>query len=101
MAASLEDTLISVWRQPMVEGAKTVTLEGRDFPVRMTIRSRLRQVDFRFEVTNCVGSNRILRQLLAGRDWRAKERRSCNFSADDATLLFWWTERCSSTGKRG
>ena len=49
MAASLEDTLTSVWRQAMVEGAKTVSLEGRNFPVRMTSRSRLRQVDFRFE----------------------------------------------------
>ena len=49
MTAGLEDTLILVWRQAMVEGAKTVILEGRDFPVRMTSRSRLRQVDFRFE----------------------------------------------------
>jgi len=49
MAASLEETLISVWRQAMVEGAKTVTVEDGNFPVRITSRSRLRQVDFRFE----------------------------------------------------
>ena len=49
MAASLEETLISVWRQAMVEGAKTVTVEGRDFPVRTTSRSKLREVDFQFE----------------------------------------------------
>jgi hypothetical protein len=49
MAASLEETLISVWRQAMVEGAKTVTLEGQDFPVRRTSRSKLREVDFRFD----------------------------------------------------
>jgi len=29
MAASLEETLISVWRQAMVEEAKTVILENR------------------------------------------------------------------------
>jgi hypothetical protein len=49
MAESLEDTLISVWQQAMVDEAKTVTVEGRNFPVRRTSRSRLREVDFRFE----------------------------------------------------
>lgn len=49
MAASLEETLISVWRQAMVEDAKVVTLEDKKFPVRRTNRSRLREVDFEFE----------------------------------------------------
>ena len=49
MAASLEETLISVWRQAMVEEAKTVTVEDGNFPVRRTSRSRLREVDFQFE----------------------------------------------------
>ncbi|SRR6266496_6666462 len=49
MAASLEKTLISVWRQAMVEGAKTVTVEDGNFPVRRTSRSRLREVDFQFQ----------------------------------------------------
>ena len=49
MAASLEETLISVWQQALVDDAKTVTLEGRNFPVRRTSRSRLREVDFQFE----------------------------------------------------
>lgn len=49
MAATLKDTLISVWRQAMSDGAKTVTVEGGNFPVRRTSRSRLREVDFRFE----------------------------------------------------
>jgi hypothetical protein len=49
MAASLEETLISVWRQVLVEDTKSVTLEGRSFPVRRTSRSRLREVDFQFE----------------------------------------------------
>ncbi len=49
MAESLEETLISVWQQVMVDEAKAVTVEGRNFPVRRTSRTRLREVDFRFE----------------------------------------------------
>jgi len=49
MAASLEETLVSVWHQTMVNEAKAVSVEGRSFPVRRTSRSRLREVDFPFE----------------------------------------------------
>jgi len=49
MAASLEETLISVWRQVMVEDSKIATLGSQKFPVRRTSRSRLREVDFPFE----------------------------------------------------
>jgi len=49
MAASLEETLISVWRQALMEEAKAVSVDGRSFPVRRTSRSRLREVDFEFE----------------------------------------------------
>jgi hypothetical protein len=46
---SLEEALLSVWRQVMVENAKTVTLEEESYPVRRTSRSKLREVDFKFE----------------------------------------------------
>ena len=49
MAASLEETLISVWKQALVDDAKVVGLDDRAFPVRRTSRSRLREVDFEFE----------------------------------------------------
>ena len=49
MAASLEETLISVWQQVMIENARSVKLENRSFPVRRTSRSKLREVDFQFE----------------------------------------------------
>ena len=49
MSASLEETLVSVWQQALAENARSVTLEGRAFPVRRTSRSRLREVDFEFE----------------------------------------------------
>ena len=49
MAASLEETLISVWNQALFENATTVILESGIYPVRRTSRSRLREVDFEFE----------------------------------------------------
>ena len=49
MAAALEEILISVWRQTLVAGVRTVTVDDKSFPVRRTNRSRLREVDFQFE----------------------------------------------------
>ena len=49
MTATFEETLISVWRQALIEDSETVTLEGVHYPVRHTSRSKLREVDFRFE----------------------------------------------------
>jgi hypothetical protein len=49
MTVSLEETLISVWRQAMAENAQTVTVGNRGYPVRRTSRSRLREVDFESE----------------------------------------------------
>ncbi len=46
---SLEEKLISVWRQALVEDSGTVMLEGGSYPVRRTSRSKLREVDFKFE----------------------------------------------------
>jgi len=101
MTPSLEEVLISVWRQAMVEGAKTVTVEGESFPVRRTSRSKLRKWSFNSKVTNCEGSSRIRKRILAGGNWRAKEKRLCSFSANAATLPLWWMKRCSSMRKRG
>ena len=44
----LDEALISVWRQALVEGAKAVDVDGLSFPVRLTARRGLRQIDFRF-----------------------------------------------------
>ena len=43
---SFEETLIEVWRQALVENAKTVKLAGESYPVRRTTKRGLRQVDF-------------------------------------------------------
>lgn len=49
MKQTLEDAMLSVWRQALVENAKTVELGGETVPVRQTARRHLRQVDFKFE----------------------------------------------------
>jgi hypothetical protein len=49
MTASLEETLISVWRQALVEDSRTVTLEDGSHLVRRTSRSKLREVDFQYD----------------------------------------------------
>ena len=43
---SLEETLIEVWRQSLMEGAKAVELNGERYPIRQTAKRSLRQVDF-------------------------------------------------------
>ena len=49
MNLSFEQALIDVWRQTLVENAKTVVLGTERYPVRSTPKRRLRQVDFEFE----------------------------------------------------
>ena len=46
---TLEEALISVWRQALVEKANAVELDGREYPVRRTPKRGLLQVDFRFD----------------------------------------------------
>lgn len=41
-------TLLTVWRQALVDGAKSVVLDGETYPVRKTPRHGLAQVDFEF-----------------------------------------------------
>lgn len=47
--SKLEETLVSVWRQALVERVKSVTLGGKTYPVRKTAKRGLRQADFDFE----------------------------------------------------
>jgi hypothetical protein len=48
MNSSLEQILIHVWRQALIQDAKTVEVDGEQFPVKMTSKNRLREVDFTF-----------------------------------------------------
>jgi hypothetical protein len=49
MAASLESALLSVWQQTLIDKKKTVEIDSETFFVRQTLKSKLTQIDFRFE----------------------------------------------------
>src|ERR1700687_5663766 len=49
MPLSLEDALLTVYQQSLVENRKTVVLEEKSFPVRLTAKRKLKQVDFQFD----------------------------------------------------
>ena len=55
MNPSFEQTLVEVWRQALVENAKTVKVGGESYPVRRTPKRDLRQVDFVFDGTEIRG----------------------------------------------
>lgn len=49
MPRELECALITVWEQALVDNKKAVNLDGEIYPIRQTAKSKLKQVDFRFE----------------------------------------------------
>src|ERR1700732_380255 len=49
MEISFEQALTEVWRQVLVENAHMVEQGTERYPVRLTTKRRLRQVDFVFE----------------------------------------------------
>jgi hypothetical protein len=49
MNSSFEQTLVEVCRQVLIENASMVELDGKRYPVRITTRKGLRQVDFVFD----------------------------------------------------
>ncbi|SRR5258708_6763830 len=49
MAISLEQVLIEVWRQVLVDNADDVVLGAARYPVRLTPKRHLHEVDFTFE----------------------------------------------------
>ena len=46
MPGNLEEVLISVWQQVLVDESSAVNVCGKEFRVRKTSRSKLREVDF-------------------------------------------------------
>jgi hypothetical protein len=49
LSAELETMLVSVWQQSLIDKKKTVEVDNETYAVRQTAKSKLRQVDFRFE----------------------------------------------------
>jgi len=44
----LEEVPVSVWRQ-VLAGAQSVEIDGKKYPVKLTAKRHLKQVDFRFD----------------------------------------------------
>jgi hypothetical protein len=44
-----EQVLIAVWQQSLIDKKKAVDLDGETYSVRQTSKSKLKQIDFRFE----------------------------------------------------
>lgn len=49
MGGDLEAALVAVWQQSLIDKKKSVEVEGKSYAVRQTAKSKLKQVDFRFE----------------------------------------------------
>ena len=49
MSLSLEDALLTIYRQSLLENKKTVAQEDKTFPVRLTAKRKLKQIDFQFD----------------------------------------------------
>jgi hypothetical protein len=75
MKLSFEQTLIEVWRQALVENAKTVELGADRFPVCHTPKRGLREIDFIFDGNEIRGLEQNLRPNPGGRRWHAPARR--------------------------
>ena len=46
---TLEDAMVTVWREALLEDKAVIELSGAKFRVRTTPKKRLRQVDFEFD----------------------------------------------------
>ena len=55
MKSSLDSTLISVWRQALVEKSEAVKLGAQSYPVTNSKAKRLRQVVFDFDGESFIG----------------------------------------------
>jgi len=49
MPGGFKTALIAVWQQALVDDKKTVDLDGETYSVRRTAKSKLKQIDFRFQ----------------------------------------------------
>jgi len=46
---SFESALLSVWQQSLVDKKKIVEIDGETYSAKQTAKSKLKQIDFRFE----------------------------------------------------
>jgi hypothetical protein len=56
MKLDLKQAITEVWRQALLENANLVTLGSERYPVRISPKSKLRQVDFVFDGTRAASN---------------------------------------------
>jgi len=49
VSTSFESALVSVWQQSLIDKEKIVEIDGETYSVKQTAKSKLQQIDFRFE----------------------------------------------------
>jgi hypothetical protein len=49
VSTCFESALLSVWQQTLVDKKKIVEIDGETYSVKQTAKSKLKQIDFRFE----------------------------------------------------
>jgi hypothetical protein len=49
VSTSLESALLSVWHESLIDKKKIVEIDGEIYSVKQTAKSKLKQIDFRFE----------------------------------------------------
>jgi hypothetical protein len=69
MNSSFEQTLVDVWRQVLVENADVVELGAERYPIRLTPKRRLRQVDFVFDGNKIRGLEQNPERNPVGHKW--------------------------------
>jgi len=52
---TFEETLVTVWRQSLVDNSSTVEVCGKKYPVRTTAKRKLKQIDFVFDAREIRG----------------------------------------------
>ena len=90
---ALEQVLVDAWRQSLVDGAKSVEIDGKKYPAKMTTKRRLKQVDFRFDGHDLRGLEQNPDTKSRWAKCRVKERGSRNSSMAVGTSQLWWTVR--------
>jgi hypothetical protein len=55
VSTGFASALLSVWQQSLVDKKKTVEVDGVTYPVKQTAKSKLKQIDFRFEARELRG----------------------------------------------
>jgi hypothetical protein len=49
VSTRFESALLSVWQQTLIDRKKIVEIDGETYSVKQTAKSKLKQIDFRFE----------------------------------------------------